>query len=257
MLPLVFRLVFGSRDRRRDAELLMLQEKGNLNGMSYREARRVIKRERRQRRRDAREIRRAARSSLLGMPYAVTIVIPQGVQPNTEFSVYFRGQSYQCTCPARARPGDKVSVPITSLRPVATISSAPTIPAAIQVSSSSAPSRQNNEGEIPVAYVVSTTQEEGGPEKALDDDDSDSEDRGFELLRLIEDHKVDEKAPEMSQFGIISLKEGTDVELLEGNLQDGLDGADFGEYILVAVPSQGFREGLISRHVVKPVSQCT
>lgn len=56
---------------------------------------------------------------------------------------------------------------------------------------------------------------------------------GSTLLVLERDHLIDENLPQYKKYGIISIPAYSIVELVEGNLEDGLGGA-FHDYITVS-----------------------
>jgi hypothetical protein len=71
----------------------------------------------------------------------------------------------------------------------------------------------------------------------------------YPKLILIQPHVVDEASPAMKQHNIISVQKGAIVDLLKGDLHQGLGGA-YGDYVQVQTDSG--KSGKISRHVVQP-----
>mmetsp|Transcript_19998 Transcript_19998/g.39291 ORF Transcript_19998/g.39291 Transcript_19998/m.39291 type:complete len:369 (+) Transcript_19998:200-1306(+) len=228
----------------------------------------------------------------------VTIVVPEDAEPGEDLTLTFRGQSYRWIVPADVHSGQRCSIQVASLEPIATISRSSSGPTLSEKEATNATSSQDSShnvaGEFATAGVegaslsssaiqngAATVQSLGEsrpiPVDYLQQDEANAgaddqiativsnEDLlesnedvdvpvativelppGSMYCVLIEDHKVDENASEMRRFNILSLRHGTLVRLVGGDLVDGLGGA-FKEYIRVQVPSQGDREGLISR----------
>lgn len=169
---------------------------------------------------------------------SVTVVIPQGVGPGMSFNVSYEGQNYRVTCPQGMGPGQRLTVQLPAPQPAVAIASAAPIETAQPLKS------QGSGRDLFRSAMLDDTSSSSVP-MALPSFDQE--------LVLVADHKVDENSPQMRQFGIISISRGTRVVLVEGDLINGL-GGPYKDYIRVSVPSQGDRQGLISRLVVKPAS---
>ncbi|GBG26265.1 Hypothetical Protein FCC1311_024862 [Hondaea fermentalgiana] len=174
---------------------------------------------------------------------SVTVTIPQGVYGGSAFSISYEGQTFRVTCPQGMGPGDRLTVQVPAPQPaVAVAEAAPPVAAPVTAQMAAPVNRGSGRDLFRSAMVESFP-----PAAAAAVSGDSSSPESVELV-LTSDHFVDEA--QMKQFGIISVAKGTRVTLLEGDLVGGLGGA-YKDYIRVSVPSQGGRDGLISRLIVK------
>mmetsp|Transcript_17713 Transcript_17713/g.28665 ORF Transcript_17713/g.28665 Transcript_17713/m.28665 type:complete len:275 (+) Transcript_17713:151-975(+) len=167
----------------------------------------------------------------------VQVSVPAGVGPGATFNVQHGGQVFAVVCPAGVGPGQTIMINVPAPQPTVAVAVAANPNSAMVAAPQPMMKKQSSGKEIFRNAMLETPQ--AGASKSL---------------VLVAPHMVDENSPQMKQFGIISIPNGTFVNLVEGDLLNGLGGG-FKDYVRVEVPSQGGRVGLISRLVVKPVSE--
>jgi hypothetical protein len=177
---------------------------------------------------------------------SVMVVVPAGVSAGMPFNVESSGRSYSVTCPAGVFAGQTLNVQLPAPTPVVAVAAAPAmaVAAAPAHAQSMYPSNPSASSSGKNLFREAMLESSAPPPPALSANE----------LVLTANHLVDENSPQMRQFGIISLPAGTFVTLVEGDLVNGL-GASYKDYVRIVVPSQGGRHGMISRLVVKPVSE--